>query len=48
MDFGISNPNPGPYFDAFEEPPPPVISSEGIVVTDITEKFRAAAASKFN
>ncbi|EAQ86987.1 hypothetical protein CHGG_08240 [Chaetomium globosum CBS 148.51] len=45
MDFGISNPNPGPYFDAFEEPPPPVISSEGIVVTDITEKFRAAAAT---
>jgi hypothetical protein len=49
MDFGISNPNPGPYFDdAFEEPPPPMISSEGLVVQDITQKFLAAAASKFS
>lgn len=48
MDFGISNPNPGPYFDdAFEEPPPPMISSEGLVVRDITQEFLSAAASKF-
>jgi hypothetical protein len=40
----INNPGPGPHFDAFEQPPPPRISSEGIVAQDITERFRSAAA----
>jgi hypothetical protein len=42
----ISNPEPGPHFDAFEQPPPPRISSEGIVAQDITQRFRSAAAGK--
>ena len=45
MDLNITNPNPGPHFDAFGDPPPPMISSEGIIAQDITQKFRAAAAS---
>jgi hypothetical protein len=48
MDLNINNPNPGPHFDAFEDPPPPMLSSEGIVAQDITQKFLAAAASKFS
>jgi hypothetical protein len=44
MDLNINNPNPGPHFDAFGDPPPPMISSEGIIAQDITQKFRAAAA----
>ncbi|KAH6851288.1 Mak10 subunit, NatC N-terminal acetyltransferase-domain-containing protein [Chaetomium sp. MPI-CAGE-AT-0009] len=45
MDFGISNPNPGSHFDAFEQPPPPKLRSEGVVSKDITQKFRSAVAS---
>lgn len=46
MDLNINNPNPGPHFgDAFEAPPPPMISSEGIIAQDITQKFLAAATS---
>ena len=45
MDLNINNPNPGPHFDAFGDPPPPMISSEGIIAQDITQRFRSAAAS---
>ena len=31
-----------------EQPPPPMISSEGVVATDITEKFLSAAASEYS
>ena len=34
-----------PSYDV-EEPPPPMISSDGILAVDITEKFNAAAASE--
>ncbi|KAL2195676.1 Mak10 subunit, NatC N-terminal acetyltransferase-domain-containing protein [Corynascus similis CBS 632.67] len=45
MDLSINDPNPGPYFDAFQEPPPPALSSEGIVAQDITQRFLSAAAT---
>jgi hypothetical protein len=45
MDLFINNPNPGPHFDAFGEPPARLVSSEGIIAQDVTQKFRTAAAS---
>ncbi|KAL2265163.1 hypothetical protein VTJ83DRAFT_6263 [Remersonia thermophila] len=39
------NPDSYPAFGAYEEPPPPTISSEGIIAEDITERFRAAAST---
>ncbi|KAL1838197.1 hypothetical protein VTJ49DRAFT_2954 [Mycothermus thermophilus] len=39
------NPNSYPAFSAFEEPPPPAISSEGIIAEDITKRFRSAAST---
>ena len=46
-DFGDLNiNNHGMNFDFLDEPPPPpMISSEGIVALDITQEFRSAAAS---
>lgn len=46
-DFGDLNiNNHGMNFDFLNEPPPPpMISSEGIVALDITQEFRSAAAS---
>lgn len=35
--------NPDSFYD--EEPPPPKITSEGVITTNITEKFVAAAKS---
>lgn len=46
MDLGISDPVPVPHFEGPQEPPPPTLSSEGIVAQDITQKFLSAAASK--
>ncbi|KAK4122570.1 hypothetical protein N657DRAFT_598153 [Parathielavia appendiculata] len=43
--FSINSYDPRAYLDAFEEPPPPMISSEGIVAHNITEEFRSAAAT---
>jgi len=34
------------YFDEPPPPPPPMISSEGIIATDITSKFKASAESR--
>ncbi|KAL2017785.1 hypothetical protein VTK56DRAFT_1648 [Thermocarpiscus australiensis] len=42
---GLSVSNPGLPFDTPEEPPPPMISSEGIIALDITRKFLSAAAT---
>ncbi|KAL2135794.1 hypothetical protein VTI74DRAFT_6860 [Chaetomium olivicolor] len=44
-DLALNNQTPGPRYDPFVEPPPPVMSSEGIVAHDITQKFLAAAAT---
>ncbi len=46
MDLNLDHPNPGLHFNSFEEPPPPMISSEGIIAHDITQKFFSAAASR--
>ena len=40
----INNPN----FQFEDNPPPPMISSEGIIATDITKKFAAAASGEFS
>ncbi|AEO61343.1 hypothetical protein MYCTH_2311397 [Thermothelomyces thermophilus ATCC 42464] len=45
MDLSINDPTPVPHFDASQEPPPPPLSSEGIVAQDITQKFLSAAAT---
>jgi len=42
---GLSINNPNFQFD---DPPPPMISSEGIVATDITKKFASAASGEFS
>ncbi|KXX81657.1 N-alpha-acetyltransferase 35, NatC auxiliary subunit [Madurella mycetomatis] len=42
---GLSINNPASPLDAFGEPPPPMISSEGIIAIDITQKFVSAAAT---
>ncbi|KAK4101848.1 Mak10-domain-containing protein, partial [Parathielavia hyrcaniae] len=41
----INNLDPRAYPDVYDDPPPPMISSEGIVSQDITQRFRSAAAS---
>lgn len=48
MGLNINNSIPQSRFDVFEEPPPPMISSEGIIAQDITQKFLSAAASRYS
>lgn len=38
--------NPGPGLDEDDQPPPPKITSEGVVTFDITDKFVDAAKSE--
>lgn len=45
---GLSISNPASPLDAFGEPPPPMVSSEGIIALDITQKFVSAAASRLS